>query len=141
MKSLWLKIVVVLAAIAPGAAFAERPKSFDEAIKKLDVRFEPAEAKPGETVTLKITVEPVPGFFTYPSVQPDKEFKAIVNRFAFPPAGQVIFVGPMADPPGAKTRIEEELDNARKLYYPEAVTWERKAIVSPKAMPGPISVS
>src|SRR5213079_2502408 len=66
-------------------------------VKKVEAAFEPAEAKPGQTVTLKITVELADGFHTYPTKQTDKNAAAMVNKITFPAPAGVIFVGDVKD--------------------------------------------
>ncbi len=142
MKRMGLVLICLgVIAFVPADAHAQRARSFEQTLKRYDIRFEPAEARPGETVTLKITLEPVDGFFTYPVVQPDARAKGQVNRIAFPAPGPVIFVGPFGDPAGAKSKVEPILDNANKLYYVGPTTWERKAVVSPNAQPGLVTVA
>ena len=41
-------------------------------MKKVEAKFDPAEAKPGQTVTFKLTVELNDGYYTYPTRQADK---------------------------------------------------------------------
>jgi thiol:disulfide interchange protein DsbD len=134
-----LCLLAMLACSAPLGA-AERPTSFDETLNKIDIRFEPAQARPGQTVTLKITLDPKPGFFTYPTLQPDARVKSQANRILFPAAGPVIFVGPFEDPAGAKSKPDPAANNAEKLYYPHEVTWIRTAVVAPNAKPGDFEI-
>jgi hypothetical protein len=113
-----------------GSTAAQAPKP----IQKVEARFEPATAKPGETVTLKIDVKLDSGWHTYPTVQKDKAAKSYVNRLTFPTGGSIIFVGTVADPPDVKSKSEADIEEL--LYYPGGGTWERKAVVSPKASAG-----
>jgi DsbC/DsbD-like thiol-disulfide interchange protein len=105
-----------------------------DAVKKVEAVFEPAEAKPGQTVTLKIVVELADGYHTYPVVQPAAEARYSVNTIAFPNDGPVVFVGETVDPVGPKTKKGEDHEY---LVYPGGGTWVRKAVVSPSAKAGP----
>jgi Thiol:disulfide interchange protein DsbD, N-terminal len=121
--------LVALAAFG-GAAAAEAPKP----VQKVEARFEPAAARPGEVVTLKIDVTLDAGWHTYPTVQKEKAARSYVNKITFPTEGPIIFVGSVIDPPDAKSKAEADIEEL--IYYPGGGTWERKAVVSPKATAG-----
>jgi hypothetical protein len=128
-----------LAALLP-ASPAGAQKWYERAVKKVEAKFTPAEAKPGQTVTFSVTVELNDGFHTYPTVQTDKQAAGMVNEIAFPAPGAVIFVGKTEDPKDAKTKAEPDLGILEMSYCTGAVTYTRKAVVSPKADPGPATV-
>ncbi|MBA4065425.1 MAG: hypothetical protein C0501_17270 [Isosphaera sp.] len=135
--------VLALLAAAVGLAAPSAParqKWYEKAVKKVEAKFTPAEAKPGETVTFSVTVELNDGYHTYPTAQPDKAAAGMVNVFKFPAPDQVIFVGAVEDPKGAKTKAEPEAGIAELRYYGGSVTFTRKAVVSPKAAAGPAAV-
>jgi DsbC/DsbD-like thiol-disulfide interchange protein len=131
----WILLAVALllgfAAIAP----AQAPKVSD-AIKKVEAVFEPAEAKPGQTVTLKIVVQLADGYHTYPIVQPAPEAKFSTNSIVVPKDGPVIFVGETVDPVEPKTK---KVDDYELLTYPGGGTWIRKAVVPPTAKSGAVT--
>src|SRR5262245_60348152 len=118
-----LSVCLVLA----GSAAAQSGK---DAVKKVEAVFEPAEAKPGQTVTLKITVQLADGYYTYPIVQPAPEGKYSTNSVAFPAGGPIVFVGETVDPVGPKAKKVEDYE---LLTYPGGGTWVRKAVVVPSA--------
>jgi hypothetical protein len=110
-----------------------------DAVKKVEAVFEPADAKPGQTVTLKIKVELADGYHTYPVVQPAEEAKFSANKLTFPADGPVVYVGDTVDPVGPKTKIVDDPVAKEKyelLYYPGGGTWVRKAVVLPTAKAG-----
>ncbi len=109
----------------------------DDTVKKVAAVFEPAEAEPGQTVTLKITIQLADGYHTYPVAQLVPEAKYSVNTIAFPKEGPVVFVGKTVDPPGAKAKKAEDYEY---LVYPGGGTWTRPAVVSPSAKAGPAKV-
>jgi thiol:disulfide interchange protein DsbD len=111
---------------------ANKARSFED-VAEYEARIEPAKAKPGETVTFKLTVTPKPGAWTYPANPPDGQLAR--NDIDYPRRGDLIFVGGVADPPGWKTKPAAESGKTDR-YYPDAATWELKAVVSPKAGPG-----
>lgn len=109
---------------------------FEQIVKKAEVKVEPATAKPGQTVTVKLTLELLGGWHTYPVVQPDKAAKGQTNKITFPEEGVLIFVGETDDPPNPKEKSEPLAMIESLLYYPGGGTWERKAVVLPSAKPG-----
>jgi hypothetical protein len=114
---------------------------WDDVVTKVEAKFEPAEAKPGQTVTLKLTFEFIEGWWTYPTRQVDPAARSQVTRIVFPDPGNLIFVGPFEDPKGFLTKADPETGIKELRYYTRTVTWERKAIVSPKASKGKTSVA
>jgi thiol:disulfide interchange protein DsbD len=131
MKRLWMGIAVGL--LLPLAAPAQ---TFTDAVKKVEGRFEPAEAKPGQTVKFLLSIELNEGWYTYPTAQPDSAIASTVNKIDLPPPGDVIFVEPVKDPAGFHTTEIPDLNVKEKRYYTDKVTWEFTAVVSPKAAPG-----
>lgn len=126
MKSLLSLAVVVLV----GTVAVAQPK---DAFKKAEAVFEPAEAKPGQTVSLKITIALGEGYQTYPAVQPSPEHRFNVNKFTVANEGGLIGVGEIVDPVGAKSKKD---DDGELLYYPGGGTWLKKVVVSPEATAG-----
>ena len=129
-----LALVAASLPAAPGAPAAGQ-KLYEKAVKKVEVSFTPAEAKPGQTVTFTLTVELNDGYHTYPTVQTDKMAAAMVNEVKFPESGAVIFVGELEDPKDTKTKAEPDLGIAELRYCTVTVAYTRKAVVSPKAAP------
>lgn len=113
---------------------------FDKAVKKVEAKFEPAEARPGQTVTFKLIVDLNDGYHTYPTTQPDKMASSMVNTIKFPAPAGVIFVGPVTDPKDFDTKAEPELDIKELRYSSGTAIFTRKAVVSPKAAAGAATV-
>lgn len=109
-------------------------------VKSVEASFTPAEAKPGQTVTFKLTVTLDDGYYTYPLAQADKQAASMVNKLEFPTAGGVVFVGDALDPPNPKTKAEPALGIEEMLYHTGTVVYERKAVVAPTAKPGELKV-
>lgn len=124
----------------PTAATAAQKGWYEKAVKKIEGTFEPAEAKPGQTVTFKLTIELNEGYHTYPTVQPDKLAASMVNTIKFPPPGSAVFVGPVTDPVNFETKAEPELGIQEIRVSSGKVVFTRKAVVSPKASPGESTV-
>jgi hypothetical protein len=137
MLVLAVPLALVLGAGPDRSASGAPQKWYEKAVKKVEAKFDPAEAKPGQTVTVIITVELNDGYNTYPTAQPDKAAVGMVNSFKFPKDGPVIFVGPTADPKEFGTKAEPELGIKELRYLSGAVTFTRKAVVSPRAAAGP----
>jgi thiol:disulfide interchange protein len=106
----------------------------DDRVKSIEAKIEPAEAKPGQTVTYKITIKLFPGFHTYPTVQPDPTHADDVSKIVFADYPELIFVEPVADPPGAKAKPGPK--GGLLSYYEDEATFEAKAVVAPDAIPG-----
>ena len=113
---------------------AAPPKSFEE-IADLKVEVRPAQAKRGETVTYRLTVTPKGGAWTYPTA-PTVPGQASKNAIGFPAPADLIFVGPITDPPDVKRKLLEDGLTEGDEYYPKPATWEFTAVVSPDATPG-----
>jgi plastocyanin len=128
------------AAIASPAEPSGGQKWYEKAVKKVEGTFTPAEAKPGQTVTFTLTVELHDGYHTYPVMQIDKGAAGMVNEITFPEPGKVIFVGAVQDSKDVKTKAEPELKIAELRYCPGLAVYTHKAVVSPKAAAGPVSV-
>jgi hypothetical protein len=142
-----IRLAILFAACGTAAAIASpaepalgQKKSFETAVKKIEGSFSPVEAKPGQTVTFSLTVELNEGYHTYPTVQTDPGAASFVNEFKFPTPDKVIFVGTVQDPKDVKTKPEPALKIAEFRYCTGKVVFTRKAVVSPKAAGGTISV-
>ncbi|MDY3555849.1 cytochrome c biogenesis protein CcdA [Gemmata sp. JC717] len=117
------------------------PKEF-AARASVSVEVVPAKAKRGETVLIKLTVAPRPEAhaWTYPAFPKDGEEQLSRNALAFPPPGDLIFVGKLADPAVAWKEKPRDTGVGLDQYTEAPVTWELKAVVSPKAAVGPKAV-
>jgi hypothetical protein len=133
-----------LTALAATPTLSQPAKAdwYAKAVKSVEATFDPAEAKPGQTVTLKVTVTLTPGHYTYATTQADKQAAdlGLVNAFTFPKPGAVVFVGEVTDPKDPKTKAMPELGVKKLKYYDGKVTFERKAVVRPTQGPGPVTV-
>lgn len=128
--------VYSLLAVLIVPSFAVAQPGFDQVVKKAEVKVEPATAKPGQTVTVKLTLQLLDGWHTYPVVQPDKAAKGQTNKITFPEDSPLVFVGEVEDPANPKEKAEPLAMIDSLLYYPGGGTWERKAVVLPSAKPG-----
>lgn len=120
---------VALAVLLPAVAVAQfkppipgggpKAKNFGD-VAEVSAKFEPAQAKPGETVKLLVTVTPRPGAWTYALVQPNGQDA----KMTLPPpkVAAVAFAGPAADPDGWKDKPGPEAGSTER-YYPNPVTW------------------
>lgn len=123
--------VAALVAAVPGSATAQ--KWYEKAVKKVEGKFTPAEAKPGQTVTFSLTVELNDGYHTYPTAQPDKLAAGMTNVIKFPEPGTLIFVGDTLDPKDFVAKEEPDLGIKELRVNVGTVVYTRKAVVSPKA--------
>ncbi len=118
-----------------GIAVADSPK-FNDVVKSVEARFEPAKARPGETVTLKITMKLAEGWWTYPTFQPDPGAKSMINQLHFPASGPLVFIGEMTEPANPKEKPDLMANIEKMLYYPGGGTWEKKVVVHPSTNQG-----
>ena len=132
---MYLRTLLAVLALSPSVIAADKP-ALPKGVEKVEASIEPAEAKPGQVVTFKLTVTLATGFHTYPLVQPDKLADGMVNKIVFPDAGPLIFVGEAIDPPDAESKSEPLLGIKALNYYHGKVVYERKAVVSPNAKAG-----
>jgi thiol:disulfide interchange protein len=131
MKRLALLFIAgLLSAMSPARA---GDLSWETAVESIKGTIEPAEAKPGQTVTYKLAIKLTPGHHTYPTVQTNPQSTS-KNTIELPKTGDLIFVEPVSDPPDFT--IVNGADGPQAEYEGGA-TWEFKAVVSPKATPGP----
>jgi len=128
-----LRIALAISLTVLVASVAVAQDKAKDAIQKVEAAFEPAEAKPGQTVTLKLTVKLADGYHTYPVMQPAPEAKYSANAITFPKDGPVVFVGDTVDPVEPKVKKVEDYD---LLVYPGGGTWIRKAVVPTTAKAG-----
>lgn len=110
-------------------------------VGKVNTRIEPSVVKRGQTVTIRVEVQPIATFWTYPTVQSEVG-NAFKNSLGLSRKSDLIAVGSIKDPPGAKTKELPDLGLIDHHYYPgpEPVVFEFKAVVSPEATPGETTV-
>src|SRR5438067_13315437 len=99
MKRLRIVFFTLLAAVIGAPPVVAGPRDFGVVARKVEARFVPETAKPGETVTWRLTIELIPGWHTYPTQQVDPKAEGQVNVIKFPTSPDVIFVDQLQDPP------------------------------------------
>lgn len=148
----WLSLSALL--LMCGFVDAQNP-TFDNTVERFAARFEPAEAKPGETVKLIVEIVMPPEWHTYPTPagQPDPEAASQVTKLTFPndktkpekigSLKDFIPVGPWVDSPKFKLAPAAELPPGMKELrkYTGGTQWEETFVVSPKAAPGEKTVT
>ena len=130
--------------LTPPAVANKLPKGFDK-LADVELSVVPAKAKWGETVTVRLTVriKDGAGGYTYPFFPKDAA-QLSRNGLDEPlPAGDLIFIGKVADPAGwkEKPRDADKPAGPTDQYYDASVTWELKAVVSPLAKAGKKTVN
>ncbi len=110
----------------------------------VEVSVSPQNAKWGETVTVKLTIIPnaKAHSWTYPAFPKDSGQFAR-NLIELPRPGDLIFIGAVTDPViewKHKPREEKEPQGPQDQYSDTPVTWELKAVVSPKAKAGKATI-
>jgi thiol:disulfide interchange protein DsbD len=125
--------ILLLVPLTPAVA----RETFDN-VAKVKVVVDPPTARPGQSVTWKLTLDLAPGWHSYPTKQSADPDSSSVTEFTFPKPDQVVFVGNVAEPPPeVKIRLGKPQDE-----YEGSPVFQRKLIVSPNAKSGkfPIQV-
>lgn len=134
---------IVIAGLAPvaSAQFGDdlsdsRNKRFDDVVTRIEAKFEPATAKPGDTVTWILTVDLIPGWHTYPTKQPDPNAASQITRIKFPEGGDLQPSGPIAEPPDPIKKAMPELQIKQILELEGSVVWKQRIKISENASGG-----
>ncbi len=129
-------LAMAVAIIATAPAFAQKRTFAD--VADLTLTFDPPTAKPGQVVTLKMTIAPKPGCYTYPvNVPKDQLARNKVTTGRLESAGKLTdfaILDPITDPPGAIVKAPEmgEFDQ----IFKKPATWNLRVAVSPTAPAG-----
>jgi len=124
--------------LLPAVAVTADPPS--KGVKSVAVSVEPKEAKPGQTVTVKLTIELEPGFTIYATTQTDKLAADFVTAIPYPAPGAVVFVGSVKEPESPVLKAEPALGIKALRVFEGKVVFERPAVVSPAAAAGPTPI-
>ena len=112
-------LAVVLSASTTHAQ--RKPKiTWETAVKSIEARVEPANAAPGQTVTLSVIVRLFPEHWTYPTKQTNPNESETTNKFDVPKNGDLIFMK-WQDPKDAHKKPSPE--GGDLFYYPDGATW------------------
>jgi len=111
--------------------------TFDDVVKKVEAKIEPALAKRGETVKWTLSFQLASGWHTYPTRQPDEKHEAFVNKMKFANAESAVFVGELKEP-AMKLVLE---DGAQLAEIEGSPVWERTLLIRPDAKPGKVKIS
>lgn len=140
MRALSFLALLFFTSIASSEQFEEQPQKIKGGkfsdLGEVRAEFVPAKALPGQRVTLKLSVIPNPACYTYPTK--GNPGQSAENTITIDGAKEIIFLGPITDPPGAKSKPQDDKkpDGPKDLYYPKKATWEIHGLVSPEATPG-----
>jgi DsbC/DsbD-like thiol-disulfide interchange protein len=134
-----LAFVVAFAPALLGRCFAmqadgQKKEVPPEERLKASAVFDPAEAKRGGTVTLKVTLTPAPGYHTYPTKQADAKADAFVTTIEFPGIKDLKPAKEWKEP---KPKIMDEKELMAKVgIYEEKAVLENQLTVSKDAAAG-----
>ena len=107
-----------------------KAKRFED-VATVTMAVTPAAAKRGERVTLKLTIAPKSGWYTYP-INPPPTTNLLSKNVLGLPTQLVEAVGELVDPPGWKEK-EGATPGSTDRYYPATVAWEIPLTVNPAA--------
>ena len=128
-------LLVAALALCAAPAFAQN-QSFNDVVKKVSAKIEPATAKRGEAVTWTLTVEVIDGWHTYPTQQPDPKAESYTNRIKFPRENGLVFVGELTEP----ATLEKAEEGFKVAMVEGTGVWKRTVVISPDAKPGQVTV-
>ncbi|HVL15018.1 MAG TPA: thioredoxin family protein [Gemmata sp.] len=134
-------LALLLAASPAAAQFDDQPlRSFADA-GTLSAQVVPEKAKRGQTVTYRVTMTPnaANNVWTYP-IKPANAEQVEKTKIVPPATGDLIFVTEPTDPSGHPWATKPGTDGPVQ-YSRSPVTWELKAVVSPRATPGSKTVT
>ena len=134
-----LVLVLGLGALTPWQIFAQaaqparkdspKPKKKDspERLKskavKLKASVEPAEAKPGETVTYKVTASLDPGYHIYDYAKEQPDQGPSVTQFDFFDTAGLTLAGDWTSDHAPEVKPDPAFDNMPIAFFENAVTW------------------
>lgn len=131
-------VLLALALAAPAA----KDDWFAKSVEGVELTVDPPAAKPGQVVTLKLTVKLNDGYHTYPTKQKEKAAAGMVNKITFPDdVAGLLMVGEVKDPEKADVKAEPDLGIMELRTYHGTVTYERPAVVLPTAAAGERTVT
>lgn len=125
-------IAATLLTVAPALADSK----FDEVVKKVEARIEPAKARRGQAVTWTLTIKLADEWHTYPTKQVDPGAESFTNRIRFAPPAEVVFAGELTEPAG----VQKDEEGIKVTMVEGEGVWKRTLVVRPDAKPGKIKV-
>jgi thiol:disulfide interchange protein DsbD len=111
-----------------------RAKGASERIH-VSAALEPAKARRGQEIKLKVTLDITEGFHSYPTKQSDPKAEDYVTTIAVE-SPDVSLVGRFRDPPPTKIKAEPALKIRSLAYYEGTIVIEGTLRVKPDAVPG-----
>jgi thiol:disulfide interchange protein DsbD len=140
----WFRVLLLVGLggwpVAEAAAQARKgPPPFQEVVKH-SASIEPATARRGETVLMRLVLQVPDGYYTYPTekstsdVDGDQQYDA----FDFQPTADVVFVDQLIEPP---TKTKPGAKGSVRILPGNQIVWERPLVVRPDARPGQTVVS
>ena len=129
-------ILTLVAAPLLVATAAAQNMTFNDVVKKVQARVEPAVVKRGATVNWTLTLDIADGWHTYPTRQIDPKSSSYVNRLKFAEQSGAVFVGDLKEPTGT----DKDEDGAKVTMIDGTGTWERTIVIRPDAKPGKVRI-
>ena len=127
---------LILAWHSPPATASQ--KKGKEVVQNIEARFEPATAKPGDTVTWKLTVTLLPHWHTYTNRQIDPD-SSNITEITFRDKPELPALTTVIDPEAGS--MENPEGGAPLRVLEGTFTWERSYKVSPQAANGPLKLA
>jgi thiol:disulfide interchange protein DsbD len=116
-----------------------KPKESFADLFKAEASFEPKEARPGDMVTWKLTMNTAPGWHTYPTRQVDPRAASTINELKWENEGGLRRIGALQEPSG-KPELDPVL-GFKIVKHKGQVVWTQRFQVPPDAKPGQTTVT
>jgi thiol:disulfide interchange protein DsbD len=130
-----LLVVVCTWLVGASTGFSQgKGDRFDSVVRKLDAKFEPANAKPGDTVKWKLTLDIIPGWHIYAAQQLDPE-SSYVTGISFPKMEGLTPVGEIIEPTTGHTVANPE-SGQPLMVFDGVFSWEQSFKVTSAATNG-----
>jgi thiol:disulfide interchange protein len=133
-------LTVLLMSLVPISAQFDVPlnaKRFSD-IATIEATISPKTAKPGEIVSITLTVTPKPGCTTYPTAASTGQSN--LTKWTLESKSALIVVAGPVDPSGVKSK-PGATPKSTEQYFDDAVTWTVTAVIAPKAAAGKIPIT
>jgi thiol:disulfide interchange protein DsbD len=108
-------------------------RKLEDVLYKKEVTFEPSEAKPGDTVTWRLSLDIAPHWHTYPTHQADPNAKSLITKFEWPKNTPLVPQGRLNEPTESKAKPDPALEIKEYRYFEGNVTFSQSFQVAKDA--------
>ncbi|MFL5330525.1 MAG: protein-disulfide reductase DsbD family protein [Gemmataceae bacterium] len=135
--NLFFLAMLCLVFALPALAQPGKPgRKLEDVLYKKEVTFEPAEAKPGDIVTWKLSLEIAPNWHTYPTHQADPKASSLITKIEWPKNTPLLSQGSLMEPTNSKGKPDPALEIKEYRYLEGSVTFSQSFRVAEDAATG-----